>query len=146
MAARQRGDARRQHGGGRQYDADAAHQCLPVRLFGADGLYDGFAHADHDELPAQPAEARGAARRHVSSSKEYGSAISDGRADALCRHAAGRYTCPPRAARHPVADSGFLRSQYIGGRDSAEDDKKGYSEPLAKKKRALRLAFLFKRG
>ena len=57
--ARQRGDARRQHRGGRQYDADAAHQCLPVHLFGADGLYDGFAHADHDGLPAQDAGSRG---------------------------------------------------------------------------------------
>ena len=55
--ARQCGDARRQHRAGRQCDADAAHQCLPVDLFGADGLYDGFAHADHDELPAQPAKA-----------------------------------------------------------------------------------------
>ena len=53
--ARQCGDARRQHRGGRQYDADAAHQCLPVHLFGADGLYDGFAHADHDGIPAQHA-------------------------------------------------------------------------------------------
>ena len=61
VVARQRGHARRQHRGGRQYNADAAHQCLPVYLFGADGLYDGFAHADHDEIPAQPAKARGAA-------------------------------------------------------------------------------------
>ena len=57
VAARQRGYGHRQHRGGRQYDADAARQCLPVCLFGADGLYDGLAHADHDELPAQPAKA-----------------------------------------------------------------------------------------
>ena len=40
---------------------NVAHQRLPVNLFGADGLYDGFAHADHDELPAQPAKAGGSA-------------------------------------------------------------------------------------
>ena len=57
VAAHQRGDARRQHRGGRQHDADAARQCIPVCLFGADGLYDGFAHADHDALPAQPTKA-----------------------------------------------------------------------------------------
>ena len=38
VASRQRGNARRQHRGGRQYDADAAHMCLPVYLFCADGL------------------------------------------------------------------------------------------------------------
>ena len=84
-------------------------------------IYQGFKFVLSMKV-LKPPKSGGAARRHVSSSKEYGSAISDGRADALCRHAAGRYTCPPRAARHPVADSGFLRSQYIGGRDSAEDD------------------------
>ena len=61
VATRQRGYGHRQHRGGRQYDADAARQCLPVYIFGADGLYDGLAHADHDELPAQPAKAGDAA-------------------------------------------------------------------------------------
>ena len=57
VAACQCSDARRQYRSGRQRDADAAHQRLPVNLFGADGLYDGFAHADHDEIPAaQPAK------------------------------------------------------------------------------------------
>ena len=61
VEARERGDARWQHRGGRQYDVDAAHQCLSLYLFSADGLYDGFAHADHDELSAQPAKAGAAA-------------------------------------------------------------------------------------
>ena len=110
-------------GGGRQCDADAAHQRLPVNLFGADGLYDGFAHADHDEIPAQPAKARSAARGYASSDKESGSALGDGRADALCRYAVGRCRCPRRAARHAAADSCLLRGQYIGGRDSIGDDQ-----------------------
>ena len=122
-AARQCGDACGKHRGGRQCDADAAHQRLPVNLFGADGLYDGFAHADHDEIPAQPAKARSAARGYASSDKESGSALGDGRADALCRYAVGRCRCPRRAARHAAADSCLLRGQYIGGRDSIGDDQ-----------------------
>ena len=59
--ARQCRDTRRQHRGGRKCNADAARQRLPVCLFSADGLYDSVAHADHDELPAQPAKAGGAA-------------------------------------------------------------------------------------
>ena len=31
----------------------------------AGGLYDGFAHADHDAIPAQPAEAGNVARGHA---------------------------------------------------------------------------------
>ena len=123
VAIRQCSDARGQHRGGRQCDADAAHQRLPVNLFGADGLYDGFAHADHDEIPAQPAKARSAARGYASSDKESGSAFGDGRTDALCRYAVGRCRCPRRAARHAAADSCLLRGQYIGGRDSIGDDQ-----------------------
>ena len=35
--------------------------CLSVCVFGADGMHDCFAHADHDELPAQHATSRGSA-------------------------------------------------------------------------------------
>ena len=38
------------HRSGRQRDADAAHQRLPVNLFGADGLYDGFAHSSRGQV------------------------------------------------------------------------------------------------
>ena len=59
--ARQRCDVGGLHRGGRQRDADAAPECLPVYLFGANGLYDGLAHADHDEVSGQPAETGGTA-------------------------------------------------------------------------------------
>ena len=56
-AARQRGYARGQHRGRRQHHAHVARQRLPVHLFGAHGVYDRFAHADHDAIPAQPTKA-----------------------------------------------------------------------------------------
>ena len=49
------------HRTGRQCDAVSAPKCLSVCVFGADGMHDGFAHADHDELSAQHAASRGSA-------------------------------------------------------------------------------------
>ena len=50
VVARQHSDVRRQHRGGRQYHANAAHQRLPFYLFSADGLYDGFAHSSRGQV------------------------------------------------------------------------------------------------
>lgn len=122
-AARQRGNAHRQHRGGRQHHIDAARQRLPVRLFGTDGLHDGFTHADHDELPAQPTKTRNAAQGPASSGKESGTALGDGHPDALCRYAAGRRPRPRRNPRHPPADCRLLCRQYLGRRDIYERSK-----------------------
>ena len=67
---------------------------VSVDLFSTDGVYDGFAHADHDKTPDQPAEARGYARRHVPPSKKSCPAVGYGHPDALCRYAAGRRSLP----------------------------------------------------
>lgn len=57
--ARQCGNARRQHCGWRQRNAMSADECLPVCIFGADGLSDGCDDSDYCELPAQHAQPNG---------------------------------------------------------------------------------------
>ena len=64
--------------------------------------------------------------------REDGTAPGDGRANALCRHVAGRSPRTSGAARHPVARSRLLRRQHISRRDSAGDDQEeqGHGERI----------------
>lgn len=59
VAARQCSNARGQHCGWGQCDVMSAAECLPVCIFGVDGLSDGCDDPDHSELHAQHSQPNG---------------------------------------------------------------------------------------